>query len=89
VAIVIRRAALWVLAALAGLALAAGVTYSAGRLSTQRIGLSSEPLSAGDELAPRTTATPRRALTAAPTRTRTRTPTPAATAVKDDGEGDD
>ena len=30
----------------------AGVTLAASTLSTQSIGLSSEPLSAGDELAP-------------------------------------
>src|SRR5829696_3092278 len=36
----------------------AGVTYAASTLSTQTIGLSSEPLSAGSELAPRETATP-------------------------------
>ena len=42
----------WAAAALAGLALAVGMTYAAGTLSSQRIGLSSEPLSAGDRLVP-------------------------------------
>ena len=36
------KIALWILGALAGVVLAAGVTYAASSLSTQRIGLSSE-----------------------------------------------
>lgn len=53
----------WIAVGLAGLALAAGVTYAATQLSSQRIGLSAEPPSAGEELAPRGRATtvPRRA----------------------------
>jgi len=47
---------LWALAAIAGVVLVAGVTYAASGLSSQTIGLSSEPLGAGEELAP--TATP-------------------------------
>jgi hypothetical protein len=43
----------WIAVALAGLALAAGVTYAATQLSSQRIGLSAEPPSAGEQLAPR------------------------------------
>src|SRR5919107_4205343 len=46
-----------VLLAIAGVVLVAGVTYAASGLSTQAIGLSSEPLSAGEDLAP--TATPK------------------------------
>jgi hypothetical protein len=53
-----RTVVAWVVAAVLGLALAAGVTLAASQLSSQRIGLSGEPLSAGDELVPRTTATP-------------------------------
>jgi len=50
----------WIAAGLIGLALAAGVTYAATQLSSQRIGLSAEPPSAGEELAPRAPhATPR------------------------------
>ena len=49
-----KGTALWVLLALLGLVLAAGVTAAASRLSTQQIGLSSEPLSAGRALAPST-----------------------------------
>jgi outer membrane biosynthesis protein TonB len=60
------KIALWILGALAGVVLAAGVTYAASSLSTQRIGLSSEPVNAGRELAPRATAA----------RTPTSTPTP-------------
>src|SRR3954468_24006782 len=51
------KIAAWILGALAGVVLAAGVTYAASSLSTQRIGLSSEPVNAGRELAPRATAT--------------------------------
>jgi len=81
------KIALWMLGALAGVVLAAGVTYAASSLSTQRIGLSSEPVNAGRELAPRATAT--RTPTATPTpkpkqKKRRRpqpTPTPQATAT--------
>ena len=92
-----RRAAIWALAALAGFALAVGVTYAASRLSTQHVGLSSEPLTAGDALAPRQPPTPRPrpARTATPGRTATpaRTATPVAPAPngaeQDGGDGDD
>ena len=47
-----RSVVLWCLAAVAGVVLVAGVTYAASGLSTQTIGLSSEPLSAGDDLSP-------------------------------------
>ena len=83
------KLALWILGALAGVVLAAGVTYAASSLSTQRIGLSSEPVNAGRELAPRAPAT--RTPTATPSpkpkkkkRRRpkpTATPQPTATAV--------
>jgi len=42
----------WTLLALLGLAVAAGVSVAASHLVSQRIGLASEPLSAGKELAP-------------------------------------
>jgi len=62
----------WIAVGLLGLALAAGVTYAATQLSSQRIGLSAEPPSAGEELAPpghrhgptRTATTPPRTPTA-------------------------
>ena len=41
------RRVLWILGALAGVVLAAGVTYAASSLSTPRVGLSAEPPSAG------------------------------------------
>lgn len=44
----------WIAVGLIGLALAAGVTYAATQLSSQRIGLSAEPPSAGEDLAPPT-----------------------------------
>jgi hypothetical protein len=53
-----RTVVAWVVAAVLGLALAAGVTLAASQLSSQHIGLSGEPLSAGDELVPRKSATP-------------------------------
>ncbi len=48
-----RASVLWTALAVAGVLLVAGVTYAASQLSTQTIGLSSEPPSAGSELAPR------------------------------------
>lgn len=50
-----RSVVVWVVAAVIGLALAAGITLAASQLSSQHIGLSGEPLSAGNELVPRTT----------------------------------
>jgi hypothetical protein len=52
-----RTLLVWIAVGLVGLALAAGVTYAATQLSSQRIGLSAEPPSAGQELAPRKTPT--------------------------------
>src|SRR3954468_20961201 len=69
-----RTTLLWTLAAIAGVVLVAGVTYAASGLSTQTIGLSSEPLSAGESLAPQATpsaATPQRKA-AAPKKRKTR-----------------
>ena len=79
-----RSILLWSLAALGGLLLAAGVTLAASSLSSQRIGLSAEPLSAGDDLAPsgspdvpqRAADTATRTPTATPRATRTPTPSP-------------
>lgn len=48
----LRNLLVWIAVGLIGLALAAGVTYAATQLSSQRIGLSAEPPSAGEELAP-------------------------------------
>jgi hypothetical protein len=81
------RRSLWILAAIAGLVLAAGITVAASRLSTVQVGLSSEPLRAGESLAPAPTpvkrpARPKRrrpAPTATPTPTPTATPTPVPT----------
>ena len=42
----------WTLLALLGLAVAAAISVAASHLVSQRIGLASEPLSAGKELAP-------------------------------------
>ena len=98
-----RRTVLWVLAAVAGVLLVAGVTYAASSLTTQTVGLSSEPLSAGEELVPTATPTPKATATptpkpkkkkkkrATPTPTPTATPTAVPTAVPtvDDHGGDD
>src|SRR4051795_6396181 len=46
------RLAGWILLALAGLAVAVALSVTASNLSTQPIGLSGEPLRAGDRLAP-------------------------------------
>jgi hypothetical protein len=43
----------WIVLDVLGLALAAGITLAASQLSSQQIGLSGEPPSAGDELVPR------------------------------------
>jgi hypothetical protein len=42
----------WIALALAGLAVAAGVSLAASQLVSERIGLAAEPVSAGKELAP-------------------------------------
>lgn len=44
----------WFALALAGLAVAVAVGYAASRVTSQRIGLASEPLQAGESLAPHT-----------------------------------
>lgn len=43
----------WFGLALLGILIAAGVAFAASRLASQQIGLASEPISAGDALAPR------------------------------------
>jgi hypothetical protein len=79
----VPRTVLWILAAVAGVLLVAGVTAAASSLSTQTVGLSSEPLSAGEQLTPRATAQPTATPTPRPKARKKpeRTPTPAATAV--------
>src|SRR3954464_1283023 len=80
------RAMRWVLIALLGLAVAALVSLGASDLTSQPIGLSSEPLTAGDQLAPPRTVTVVRTHTVTdrtPTRARSTTtasppPSPAA-----------
>ena len=65
---------LWCLGALAGVLLAAGITYAASSLTTTRVGLSAEPPSAGSDLAPAARAT--RTPTPRPKRTPTPRPRP-------------
>lgn len=50
-----RQTALVLLAAVLGIVLAAGVTWGTSQLVRQRIGLASEPLTAGQRLLPSTT----------------------------------
>jgi hypothetical protein len=67
----------WVLIALVGLGLAAGISVGASRLGSQPVGLSSEPLTAGDQLAPAAARAPARpARRRAPATTTTATPAP-------------
>lgn len=48
-----RQAAMWTLAALLGIVLTAGITWATSQLTSQHIGISSEPISAAGRLAPR------------------------------------
>jgi hypothetical protein len=75
----------WILVGLAGLAVAVALSVAASNLSTQPIGLSNEPLRAGERLAPavgaRTTPTRKKAKRRKPTPAVKKTATtPAATA---------
>lgn len=83
----------WVLLGVAGVALAVGVTMTATSLTSQRIGLADEPITAGQELVP-TGTTPARTTTVARTVTvTTAAPAPAAapapTATRESEPGDD
>ena len=75
-----RRSLVWVLAALLGIALTAGITWASSQLTSQRIGLSAEPISAGVRLAPPVNTTTRRVVTL-PSRTSTTTTTLTVTAA--------
>lgn len=68
-----RNTALWALAAVCGLVLAAGMSWATSQLTGQHIGLSSEPISAGRSLAPGTAAGRSRAKTVAPSHQRSQT----------------
>jgi hypothetical protein len=68
-----RRSLVWVLAALLGIALTAGVTWASSQLSSQRIGLSAEPISAGVRLAPPVNTTSTQRVVTQPSRTTTTT----------------
>lgn len=94
-----RRTLLWVLAAVAGVLLVAGVTYAASSLTTQTVGLSSEPVSADEQLVPAATASPtptptpkpkpKKKKRPKPTPTATPTAVPTAAPTVDDHGGDD
>ncbi|MFZ1155094.1 MAG: hypothetical protein WAN93_09340 [Solirubrobacteraceae bacterium] len=53
-----RQSVLWALAALLGIVLTAGITRATSQLTSQHIGISSEPISAGRRLAPPVAAQP-------------------------------
>jgi hypothetical protein len=82
-----RTVVAWIVAAVLGLVLAVAITLAAGQLSNQRIGLSGEPLSAGDQLVPRV----RTHTAARPPSQPSRSSQPSQPATGDDGEsgGDD
>jgi hypothetical protein len=76
--------------ALLGLVLAAAITLAASSLTSQRIGISGEPLDSGSELARPESRLPRHTPTPTPTATPTATPTPSATEEEtEEGEDDD
>jgi hypothetical protein len=87
------RAAGWVLLALAGLAIAVVLSVTASNLSTQPIGLSGEPLRAGDKLAPadvtRTQTTSRTRSTTTSTTTATQTSPTTSGSNSGSSDGDD
>lgn len=71
----------WILLGLAGVALAVGITMAATSVTSQRIGLESEPLSAGSELVPttaRTATVDARPARTTPARTQTQAAPPSA-----------
>jgi hypothetical protein len=92
----------WAALALVGLVLAAAITVAARKLSSQPIGLQSQPISAGRSLAPasqakprpvvkprpRTTTTPPRTVMSAPPARTVTTPPPTGSG-EDGGGGDD
>ena len=71
----------WPLLALVGLLVAAAIAFLATQMVSQKIGISSEPLSAGKALAPRPSAAKKppvaRTTTATPADTTTSAPAPA------------
>jgi hypothetical protein len=67
----------WIGLALMGIAIAAGISIAASRLASRQIGLASEPISAGDALAP--TVRPARPHTARPRHRHGNPTTPAGT----------
>jgi hypothetical protein len=83
----------WAVAALAGLVFAIGVGIAASTLASERIGLSSEPVTAGGELAPaavkrpaRPRPRPQRKVPATPAPTPLQ-PVPSGQAPDDSGQG--
>lgn len=82
----------WVLLGVAGVALAVGITMTATSLTSQRIGLASEPLTAGQELVPTATIRVTRTTPARTTPARTVTATtvaPPPTTTRETEPGDD
>ncbi len=91
------KTALWAMAAVLGLVLAAGMSFATSQLTSQHIGIGSEPLTAGRRLAPpppaatRRTTTPSRTTSTsprAPETTQTRTAAPVVPAQPSVTEGE-
>jgi hypothetical protein len=81
-----RERLVWIGLGLLGLVAAAAIGLAASKVTDAPIGLSAEPVSAGEALAPKRTATPRPRRRATPTATATSAPT---ATVDDDGGDDD
>ena len=83
----------WILLAVTGLVVAVAVSVAASKLSEPQVGLTSEPVTAGERLAPRTRATTpadgRTTTTETPTTPTTTTDTRPTRTVPDDDESDD
>ena len=80
----------WVLLALAGLAVAVLLSVAASSLSTQPIGLSGEPLRAGDKLAPANVTRTQATVTRVPRKPKSHTqtqPLPVPTTTTNSGSG--
>lgn len=84
----------WPLLALLGLLVAAAIAFLATQMVSQKIGISSEPVSAGRALAPRSSAAkkppvaPTTTSTSASTTTSAPAPAPAAPSAPSDGGGE-
>jgi hypothetical protein len=84
-----RERMLWVVLGVVSLLLAAALGLATSRLTEAPVGLSAEPVSAGEALAPRPVATREPARTGTPEPTATSTPTPAGESGESGESGSD